>query len=60
MAINRRLLNALLTRDIRTTEFLAMSQQLDGIKPGPERALMQEKIAEEIEKQYPLRKKLKT
>lgn len=55
MPINRRLLNATVERDIPTMEFLAISEHLDGVT-GERRRILQEELAEKIEKNYPYRK----
>ena len=55
MPINRRLLNALATRDISTREFLERSVYLDNVT-GNEKRELQEKLADEIERDFPLRK----
>ena len=55
MPINVKLLNALLTRDIRTSEFLEISKHLDGVT-GEEKRVLQEKLAMKIERDYSLRK----
>lgn len=55
MPINRRLLNATVVRDIPTMEFLAISEHLDGVT-GERRRILQEELAEKIEKNYPYRK----
>ena len=55
MPMNKKLLNAFLTREIHTSEFLEKSKHLDKVN-GAEKVRLQEELAKEIEDSYPYRK----
>ena len=54
MALNRNLLRAYNERQIRTNDFLERLKPVEPLE-GDERVAMQDKIAKEIEAEYPYR-----
>ena len=56
MTINENLLNATLEREVPHSDLLVLTEPIEDLE-GEERTNMQNKIAEEIRRKYPLRKK---